>query len=115
MWCSFLYFNASVTTEDGESIKLRDSIDNFFNSRVWKDFKETLRHIYEDAKVRGWQNVWNDFVKAMDPEGEENSYQVSTFFFVPTLYMYKILHRLFIVKYLQSFFLAIAITVSPLG
>ncbi|XP_072047308.1 dnaJ homolog subfamily C member 22-like [Amphiura filiformis] len=76
MWCSFLYFNASVTTEDGETIKLRDSIDNFFNSRVWKDFKETLRNIYEDAKVRGWQNVWNDFVKAMDPEGEENAYQV---------------------------------------
>ena len=80
MWCSFLYFNASITTEDGETIKLRDTVDNFFNSRVWKDFKATLGHIYEDAKLRGWQNVWNDFVKALDPEGEENAYQVGNYF-----------------------------------
>ena len=77
MWCSFLYFNASVTTEDGETIKLRDSIDNFFNSRAWKEFKETMKQVWQHARARGFANAWNDFVKAMDPEGEENAYQVT--------------------------------------
>ncbi|CAI8026914.1 hypothetical protein GBAR_LOCUS15417, partial [Geodia barretti] len=34
---SYMYFNATLETEDGESIKLHDAFNNFFNSPAWQE------------------------------------------------------------------------------
>ena len=76
LWGSFLYFNAQVTTEDGETVKLRDAINHFFNSPVWLEFKDVLWGLYEEGQRHGWDNVYEEFVKALDPRGEKNAYRV---------------------------------------
>ncbi|EDO43846.1 predicted protein [Nematostella vectensis] len=76
LWGSFIYFNAEVTTEDGETIKLRDAVNHFFNSPVWLEFKDVLWQLYDEGQKNGWQNLYDDFVKALDPRGEKNSYRV---------------------------------------
>ncbi|XP_022109609.1 dnaJ homolog subfamily C member 22-like [Acanthaster planci] len=76
MWGSALYFNASVTTSDGETIKFRDAVDHFFNSPFWRDFKETVKQLFSEWQERGWENMWTRFVAALDPEGEQNAYEV---------------------------------------
>lgn len=76
LWGSFLYFNASITTEDGETIKLRDSVNHFFKSPAWLEFKGTFWGIYEEAQKQGWRNVYDEFVKSLDPKGESNAFKV---------------------------------------
>lgn len=76
LWCSFFYFNAEVTTEDGEKIKLRDAVNHFFNSPAWLEFKETIQQLYEEGQKNGWDKLYDDFVKAIDPRGEKNAYKV---------------------------------------
>ena len=76
LWCSFLYFNAHVTTEDGEKIRLRDSVNHFFKSPAWLEFKETFWGLYAEAQKQGWRNVYDELVKALDPTGEANALKV---------------------------------------
>ncbi|KXJ28293.1 dnaJ homolog subfamily C member 22 [Exaiptasia diaphana] len=76
LWCSFFYFNAEVTTEDGEKIKLRDAVNHFFNSPVWMEFKDTIKQLYDEGQRNGWDKLYDDFVKALDPRGEQNAYKV---------------------------------------
>lgn len=76
LWTSFFYFNAEVTTEDGETIKLRDAVNHFFNSPVWLEFKDVLKGLYEEGQRNGWDRLYDDFVKALDPRGEQNAYRV---------------------------------------
>lgn len=76
LWCSFLYFNAHITTEDGEKIRLRDSINHFFKSPAWLEFKETFWGLYEEAQKQGWRNVYDELIKAIDPKGEANALKV---------------------------------------
>ncbi|XP_066263517.1 dnaJ homolog subfamily C member 22-like [Branchiostoma lanceolatum] len=76
VWGSFLYHNASVTTSEGEKIKLRDSIDNFFTSPAWLQFKKNLWELYDYGQTHGWDKVWEQFVESLDPTGEANAIQV---------------------------------------
>lgn len=76
LWMSFLYFNAEITTEDGETIKIRDSVNHFFKSPAWIEFTDTMRDLYEHGKAHGWRNLYNEFVKALDPKGESNARKV---------------------------------------
>lgn len=76
LWCSFFYFNAEVTTEDGETIKLRDAVNHFFNSPVWLEFRDVLKQLFEEGQKNGWDKLYDDFVKALDPRGEQNAYRV---------------------------------------
>ncbi|XP_065051956.1 dnaJ homolog subfamily C member 22-like [Rhopilema esculentum] len=76
LWCSFLYFNAHITTEEGEKIKLRDSVNHFFKSPAWLEFKETFWGLYEEAQKQGWRNVYDELVKALDPKGEAHALKV---------------------------------------
>ncbi|KAK3740155.1 hypothetical protein QZH41_003823 [Actinostola sp. cb2023] len=76
LWCSFFYFNAEVTTDDGETIKLRDAVNHFFNSPVWLEFKDVLKQLFEEGHKNGWDRLYDDFVKALDPRGEQNAYRV---------------------------------------
>ena len=76
LWCSFMYFNANVTTEDGEKIKLRDAVNHFFTSPAWLEFKETVWQLFEEGQKQGWKNMYDEFVKALDPRGEQNALKV---------------------------------------
>ncbi|XP_065665972.1 dnaJ homolog subfamily C member 22 [Hydra vulgaris] len=76
LWLSFLYFNAEITTEKGEKVKFKDSVIHFFKSPAWLEFSQTLKVIYEEGKKNGWKNLYDEFVKALDPKGETNAYKV---------------------------------------
>lgn len=76
LWTSFFYFNATMTMDNGEKVKVRDSINHFFKSPAWLDFKKTMWEIYEAGQKNGWSNIYFEFVKAFDPTGETNAYKV---------------------------------------
>ncbi|XP_077997750.1 dnaJ homolog subfamily C member 22-like [Glandiceps talaboti] len=76
MWILFLGNNASVTTADGETIKLRDAVQHFLNSPAWRELKDTLYKIYQRARSEGWERVYDEFVESLDPLGEINAYKV---------------------------------------
>lgn len=75
---SFVYFNASVETEDGETIKVRDAIDNFLNSPAWQQIKTAfwvlLTDMYESWRAGGFENAWSKFKNLADIEGEDHAY-----------------------------------------
>ena len=76
--CSFIYFNASVETEDGETIKVRDAIDNFLNSPAWQQIKTAfwmlLVDMYNSWRTGGFENAWSKFKDLADIEGEDHAY-----------------------------------------
>lgn len=76
LWLSFFYFNAEITTDDGETIKVRDSVNHFFKSPAWMEFKNTMWELYKHGRENGWKNLYNEFVKALDPKGEANARKV---------------------------------------
>ena len=76
LWIAFFYFNAEITTDDGETIKVRDSVNHFFKSPAWVEFKSTMWELYEHGRQNGWKNLYNEFVKALDPKGEANARKV---------------------------------------
>lgn len=39
LWCSYFYFNATVTDSEGEEIKLSDAIKHMLKSPIWLDLK----------------------------------------------------------------------------
>ena len=73
---SFLFFNAEFTTDDGEKVKFRDSVNHFFKSPAWLEFKSTLWELYEEGRKNGWSTLYDEFVKALDPKGEANAQKV---------------------------------------
>ncbi|XP_071822906.1 dnaJ homolog subfamily C member 22-like [Apostichopus japonicus] len=76
LWFSAIYFNASITTGDGETIKVRDAVNHFFNSPFWKEFVATMKRLYQRGKARGWRRLWSDLMDSFDPLGEMNAYKV---------------------------------------
>ena len=78
--CSYIYFNASVETEDGETIKVRDAIHHFFNSPAWQQIKTSLwmmlKDLYESWRTGGYEEAWKKFVDLADVEGEDRAYVV---------------------------------------
>lgn len=76
--CSFIYFNAELETEDGETIKVRDAIDNFLNSPAWQQIKTAfwvlLADIFESWRTGGYEKAWTRFKTMADIEGEESAY-----------------------------------------
>jgi DnaJ family protein C protein 22 len=76
MWSSLLYNNVQVTSADGEKIKLRDAVQNFFKSPAWAETKETFHQMYDYYQFHGFEKMWDEFMKALDPEGEANAYKV---------------------------------------
>jgi len=76
LWMCFFYFNAEITTEDGETIKIRDSVNHFFKSPAWLEFKSTLWQLYEEGQRNGWRTLYDELVKSLDPKGEANARKV---------------------------------------
>ena len=77
---SYVYFNMSVETEDGETIKVRDAINNFFTSPLWQELKTALWgvivNVYEAWKAGGFRKAWQTLVNMADIQGEDHAYDV---------------------------------------
>jgi len=58
-----------VEGTNGESILLKDSINNMIKSPMWKKFWGTMYILYQRANEKGWKNTWNEFQKKLDPDG----------------------------------------------
>ena len=76
LWTSVIYFNANITTKDGDEVPLRDAVHNFFTSPAREDTKEQLRNLYKYYQIHGWQNLWNEILAVLDPLGEGKAYKV---------------------------------------
>ena len=74
---STIYFNANITTEKGEKIKLREAINNFFKSPAWKQLKKSfwanLWDVWDQYKKDGWTAAHKRLMVLADFQGEERS------------------------------------------
>ena len=73
---SYLYFNATVITEDGEKIKIREAVGNFFRSPHWAKAKQSFWKLYEEYQHEGWEGVKRRLTILSDLEGEERSLEI---------------------------------------
>ena len=74
--CSWLYFNATVVSQDGEKIKVREAIGNFFRSPHWTKMKDSFWKLYEEYQHEGWEGVKRRLTILSDFEGEERALEV---------------------------------------
>ncbi|XP_067931671.1 dnaJ homolog subfamily C member 22-like [Watersipora subatra] len=72
---SSVYYNATITSK-GETVPLREAVENFFTSPAWKETKDTLNQLYNYYKHHGWKTIWEEIVSAIDPQGEAHAYEV---------------------------------------
>lgn len=74
---SAVYFNATITTDEGETIKVREALNNFFKSPHWQQLKKSfwanVWGIWEEYKKGGWKDAHRRFVVLADFQGEERS------------------------------------------
>ena len=73
---SYLYFNATVVTQDGEKIKVREAVGNFFRSPHWAKAKQSFWKLYEEYQHEGWEGVKRRLTILSDLEGEERSLEI---------------------------------------
>lgn len=73
---SYVYFNATVATQDGEKIKVREAIGNFFRSPAWTRLKQSFWQLYEEYQNEGWEGVKRRLTILSDLEGEERSLEI---------------------------------------
>ena len=71
-----MYFNATLETEDGESIKLHDAFNNFFNSPAWQEFKTAMWELYEIWKTSGFETLFDKLKDLADIDGEYYAYDI---------------------------------------
>lgn len=70
---SALYFNASVETDDGETVKVREAVGNFFNSEAWRDLKVFFWKVWHEMRTEGWDEARRSFINLADITGEESA------------------------------------------
>ena len=70
MWTSHLYFNAEVTVDDGETIKLHDAVSHFFKSPAWREMKKSGWKVWSRYWEEGWEGAHRTFHKLADVDGE---------------------------------------------
>lgn len=73
---SYFYFNATVVTQDGEKIKVREAVGNFFRSPHWAKAKQSFWQLYEEYQHEGWEGVRRRLTVLSDLEGEERSLEI---------------------------------------
>jgi len=73
---SFIYFNASVETEDGETVKVREAISNFFKSPAWQELKKSLWEVWRQYQEGGWEGARRVMIELADVEGEDHALMV---------------------------------------
>ena len=76
LWTSFFYFNATVVTDDGETIRLSDAIKNFRRSQAWQDIKNSFWAVWIDFRSGGWEKAEKTFKSLADVEGKDHALYV---------------------------------------
>ena len=76
LWTSFFYFNATVTTDDGETIKFSDAVGNFLRSQAWRDIKASFWAVWVDFRSGGWEKAEKTFMNLADVEGKDHALRV---------------------------------------
>lgn len=76
LWGSYFYFNMRITTVDGDEIKLRDAIGNFFKSPAVQEFSKNLYALYEHSLEHGFMSAFQRLIDSLDPLGEKNALRV---------------------------------------
>ena len=76
LWIIALLHNAYVTTQFNDKVLVKDALKNFFTSKAWEETKDTWSQVWESYKEKGFGHAWQDFIAAIDPEGEAYSYKV---------------------------------------
>ena len=70
---SYVYFNMSVNTKDGETLKVREVIHNFFKSPHWMKLKASFWKVYDDYQREGWDGAKQRLTIIADFEGEDRA------------------------------------------
>eukprot|EP00054_Salpingoeca_dolichothecata_P001364 m.18901 g.18901 ORF g.18901 m.18901 type:complete len:383 (-) comp12120_c0_seq1:94-1242(-) len=70
---SWFYFNCSVE-QDGETVRIRDSIDNIFKSPAWAQLKVLMRQRFNTLYEKGFNAFWNEVLDDLDLRGEQRAY-----------------------------------------
>lgn len=68
---SFLYHNATIETEDGETILLRDALENLVRSEAWKHFKEEFWTLLDHLWQHGWEGLADDLYDISERSGTD--------------------------------------------
>lgn len=76
LWCSYLYFNGTITDSEGDEVPIYEALHHFFTSPWWLDVKQCLIDTYQYAQHHGWYEVWKQIIDLSDPHGEQNAYKV---------------------------------------
>ncbi|XP_065364560.1 dnaJ homolog subfamily C member 22 [Calliphora vicina] len=75
-WGCFLYFNGTISDEDGNEVPVHEAFQNFLASAWWTDIAQALQDTYNYAQHHGWYETWKEIFESMDVDGERNSYKV---------------------------------------
>ena len=74
---SAVYFNASITTSEGETVKVREAISNFFKSPYWRQLKQSFwadfGNLWREYRENGWEAAFRRLMVMADIQGEERS------------------------------------------
>ncbi|XP_030378708.1 dnaJ homolog subfamily C member 22 [Scaptodrosophila lebanonensis] len=75
-WGCFIYFNGTISDEDGGEVPIHEALNNFLASAWWTDLKQVLLDTYNYAQHHGWYETWKEVFESMDVDGERNAYKV---------------------------------------
>ncbi|ALC49195.1 wus, partial [Drosophila busckii] len=76
IWGCVVFFNGTITDEDGGEVPLHEALHNFLASAWWTDLKQALLDTYNYAQHHGWYETWREVFESMDVDGERNAYKV---------------------------------------
>lgn len=76
LWGCFLFFNGTISDEDGNEVPIQEAFQNFLASAWWTDLAQALKDTYNYAQHHGWYETWKEVFESMDVDGERNSYKV---------------------------------------
>ena len=76
LWCASLYYNTTITSEDGEKVPVRVALNNFIKSPAWTETKVMLFSIWLQVKHNRWY-TFQKFLSAINSDRESSAFKVS--------------------------------------
>jgi len=76
LFAGAVYYNGSLTNEHGETVLIRDAIDNIVNSPAWPQYKFIASQFWTHLMNNDWVAFHHQLLVVLDPQGEENAYQI---------------------------------------
>ena len=70
-----ILINGEVTSEDGQPVKIRDALKNFFGSPAWLQMRAALKQLWEELTKDGWSGFFSKLKDLTDVDGEDRSLQ----------------------------------------